>query len=136
MALKTQPTKKNVITFLNAIEKEQKRNDALAILNMMQEISGDTPVIWGENIIGFGQYSYITKSGSTGEWFKCGFSPRKTSFSLYLMGCDIQQSKDLLNQLGKHKTGVGCLYLNKLDDINLDVLSQIIQRTIDLQKDK
>lgn len=133
MALKTQPTKKNAITFLNAIQKEQKRNDAFEILKLMQEMSGDTPVIWGENIIGFGQYSYKTKSGSAGEWFKCGFSPRKTSFSLYLMGCDIQQSKDLLDQLGKHKIGVGCLYINKLADVNTEVLKEIIQRTIEIQ---
>lgn len=133
MALKTQPTKKDAITFLNAIQKEQKRNDAFEILKLMQEMSGDTPVIWGENIIGFGQYSYKTKSGSAGEWFKCGFSPRKTNFSLYLMGCDIQQSKDLLDQLGKHKIGVGCLYINKLADVNTEVLKKIIQRTIEIQ---
>lgn len=133
MALKTQPTDKNVTDFLNAIEKEQKRTDAFEILKMMQEISGDKPVIWGENIIGFGQYSYKTKSGCSGDWFTCGFSPRKTSFSLYLMGCDIKQSQDLLDVLGKHKTGVGCLYINKLADIDKEVLEKIIKRTIKIQ---
>ncbi len=136
MALKTQPTNASVLDFLNAIEKETKRKDCFEILKIMEELSGEKAVLWGDSIVGFGMYSYKTKSGCEGDWFKCGFSPRKANISLYLMGCDIKKSQDLLDQLGKHKTGVGCLYVNKLADIDMDILIQIIQRTLDLQKDK
>ncbi|WP_010136905.1 DUF1801 domain-containing protein [Ochrovirga pacifica] len=130
MANKTQPTQASVVDFLNNVEKEQKRKDSFEILAMMESLTGEKPVMWGESIVGFGQYRYRTKSGCEDNWFICGFSPRKANISMYLMGCDIKQSQDLLDKLGKHKTGVGCLYINKLADVDTDVLKEIIQRTI------
>lgn len=132
MANKTQPTSASVEDFLNSVEKEQKRKDSFEIAAMMETLTGKKPVMWGDSIVGFGQFRYKTKSGCEDNWFTCGFSPRKANISLYLMGCDIKQSQDLLDQLGKHKTGVGCLYINKLADIDTEVLKKIIQRTIDL----
>ncbi|MGY5355064.1 DUF1801 domain-containing protein [Wenyingzhuangia sp. IMCC45467] len=134
MANKTQPTNASVIDFINNIEKEQKRTDSFEILKMMEELSGEKPVMWGDSIIGFGQYRYKTKSGIEDNWFTCGFSPRKANISLYLMGCDIKQAHDLLDKLGKHKTGVGCLYINKLTDIDTQVLKEIIKRTIEISR--
>lgn len=130
MANKTQPTNANVTDFINTVEKEQKRKDSFEILKMMEKLTGEKAVMWGESIIGFGQYRYKTKSGIEDNWFTCGFSPRKANISLYLMGCDIKKSQDLLDKLGKHKTGVGCLYINKLADVDTQVLKEIIQRTI------
>lgn len=127
---KTQPTNASVENFINSVEKEQKRKDSFEILKMMKELSGEKPVMWGDSIVGFGQYKYKTKSGIEDNWFTCGFSPRKANISLYLMGCDIKKSQDLLDQLGKHKTGVGCLYINKLADVDTNVLKEIIKRTI------
>lgn len=132
MANKTQPTSASVEDFLNSVEKEQKRKDSFEIAAMMETLTGKKPVMWGDSIVGFGQFRYKTKSGCEDNWFTCGFSPRKANISLYLMGCDIKQSQDLLDQLGKHKTGVGCLYINKLADIDTEILKKIIQRTIDL----
>lgn len=134
MTNKTQPTTASVTDFLNAVEKEQKRKDSFEILQMMTEISGEKPVMWGDSIIGFGQYRYKTKSGIEDNWFTCGFSPRKANISLYLMRCDIKQSQDLLDKLGKHKTGVGCLYINKLADVDTEVLKEIIKRTIEISR--
>ena len=133
MANKTQPTSASVEEFLNKVEKEQKRKDSFEIAAMMETLTGKKPVMWGDSIVGFGQFRYKTKSGCEDNWFTCGFSPRKSNISLYLMGCDIKQSQDLLDQLGKHKTGVGCLYINKLADINTEVLKKIIKRTIELE---
>jgi len=136
MANKTQPTNASVANFINKVEKEQKRVDSFEILKMMEELTGKKPVMWGKSIVGFGQYKYKTKSGCEDNWFICGFSPRKANIALYLMGCNIKESQDLLNQLGKHKTGVGCLYVNKLADINTDILKEIVQKTIDMQNSK
>ncbi|ANW97014.1 hypothetical protein AXE80_12295 [Wenyingzhuangia fucanilytica] len=134
MANKTQPTNASVTDFINLVDKEQKRKDCFEILNMMEALTGEKPVMWGDSIVGFGQYRYKTKSGCEDNWFTCGFSPRKANISLYLMGCDIQKSQDLLDQLGKHKTGVGCLYINKLADVNTQVLKEIIKRTIEISR--
>lgn len=134
MANKTQPTNASVVDFLNNVEKEQKRKDAFEILAIMEKLTGEKPVMWGTSIVGFGQYRYKTKSGIEDNWFVCGFSPRKANISMYLMGCDINQSQDLLDQLGKHKTGVGCLYINKLSDVDTKVLEEIIKRTIEISR--
>lgn len=134
MANKTQPTNASVVDFLNNVEKEQKRKDAFEILAIMEKLTGEKPVMWGTSIVGFGQYRYKTKSGIEDNWFVCGFSPRKANISMYLMGCDIKQSQDLLDQLGKHKTGVGCLYINKLSDVDTKVLEEIIKRTIEISR--
>ena len=128
--IKTKPTSANVEDFINHIEDEQKRKDSFVLLEMMKESTGEEPVLWGSAIIGFGNRRY--KSPATGrevDWLLMGFSPRKASLSIYLMG-GIKDHADALKKLGKHKTGVGCLYINKLDDVDLKVLKKIIDASL------
>ncbi len=124
--IKTKPTSESVEYFLHKVENEQKRRDSFFILEMMKKASEEEPKMWGTSIIGFGNMRY--KSPNTGrevDWFIIGFSPRKANISLYL-GLDIQQYAGSLEKLGKYKTGVGCLYVNKLSDVDTNVLNEII----------
>lgn len=124
--LKTKETSASVEVFLNSIENEAKRKDAFTLLGMMKQITNFEPKMWGSSIIGFGNYHYKYASGQEGDWFILGFSPRKTSLSVYLMFGD-NKPEDLFAKLGKHKTGVGCIYINKLADVNLNVLEGLIK---------
>lgn len=131
--LKTRPTDNDVLEFIEKIDHPTRRKDAFVLLEMMKEITGESPVLWGESIIGFGRYAYTYRSGHSGEWFLIGFSPRKTSMSLYLMsGFDIVA--DDLKRLGKHKLGKSCLYINKLDDVDMDVLKTILKKSYEYMK--
>ncbi len=124
--IKTKPTAASVVGFINTIKDEQQRKDSFVILEMMKKATGEEPKLWGSAIIGFGNKRY--KSAATGrevDWLRIGFSPRKTSLSLYLV-MNIKEHAAALNKLGKHKTGVGCLYINKLEDIDLNVLKGMI----------
>lgn len=128
--IKTKPTSASVEDFINQIKDEQKRKDSFVLLEIMKEATGEEPVLWGSAIIGFGNRRY--KSPTTGrevDWLLMGFSPRKTSLSIYLMG-GIKDHADALKKLGKHKAGVGCLYINKLEDIDLKVLKGIIDASL------
>ena len=125
--IKTKPTAASVEDFINNITDAQKRNDAFVLLEMMKKATGLEPVLWSNSIIGFGNKKY--KSPATGrevDWLLIGFSPRKANLSLYLM-TDIKTQAAALEKLGKHKTGVGCLYINKLEDIDLKVLKGMIE---------
>jgi hypothetical protein len=125
--IKTKETSASVDDFMNSIKDEQKRKDSRAILHLMEKATKEQPKMWGASMIGFGNVRY--KSPATGrevDWFKIGFSPRKANLSLHL-GLNIQEHADALKSLGKHKTGVGCLYINKLVDIDLDVLKNMIR---------
>jgi hypothetical protein len=114
--LKTQKTDASVEEYLNAVEDEGKRKDSFAILDLMREVTGEEPAMWGSSIIGFGSYRYKYASGREGEWFVTGFAPRKQNLTLYIMsGFDDYDA--LLAELGKYKTGKSCLYVNKLEDI-------------------
>jgi hypothetical protein len=113
--------------FINSLKDELKRKDSFTLLGMMRKATKEDPKMWGSAMIGFGKKIY--KSPATGrevEWFKIGFSPRKANLSLHLV-LDIQKYAAMLKKLGKHKTGVGCLYINKLDDIDIRVLEEMIQ---------
>ncbi|HET9431270.1 MAG TPA: DUF1801 domain-containing protein [Chitinophagaceae bacterium] len=124
--IKTKPTSSSVISFIDSIKDAQKREDSYAILKLMEKATKEKPKMWGSSMIGFGDMRY--KSPTTGrevDWFKIGFSPRKANLSLHL-GLDIQRHADALSKLGKHKTGVGCLYINKLADVDLKVLEKMI----------
>ncbi len=121
-------TNANVLEFLNQVENTQRREDALKLLDLMKEITGKEPKLWGKNIIGFGKYSYQRKNGDEFEWFNVGFSPGKTNLTVYVM-YDINQEQHWLKQLGRHKTGKGCLYLKKLEEVNIEVLSKIIAKS-------
>lgn len=122
---KTKPTQANVQQFLDTVKPETKRKDAYTILELMQNLSGEKPEMWGESIIGFGRQTSTYKSGRVVDWFKIGFSPRKQSLTLYLMGY-IDQENPLFQDLGKYKVGKGCLYINKLSNINTETLKNII----------
>ena len=124
--IKTRQTESSVDDFIESIADEQKRKDSYTILKLMEKATKEKPKMWGSSIIGFGNVRY--KSPATGrevDWLKIGFSPRKANLSLYLVG-DIQRHAEDLKKLGKHKTGVGCLYINKLEDIDLKVLEKMI----------
>ncbi len=124
--IKIKETSASVEGFINSVKNEEMRKDSFIILKMMQKASKEKPKMWGKSIIGFGNKIY--KSPATGrevEWFKIGFSPHKANFSLHLV-LDIKKYSAELKKLGKHKTGVGCLYINKLDDVDLKVLEKLI----------
>lgn len=126
---KTKLTNASVTEFLNSIENEEKRRDSFTILEMMKEVTGDEPKMWGESIVGFGRYQYKYASGREGDWFLAGFSPRKQNLTLYIMaGFDNYGS--LLSKLGKYKTGKSCLYVNKIADVNADVLIELVKQSV------
>jgi hypothetical protein len=124
--IKTKQTSVSVEDFINSVKDEGQRKDSFAILKMMQKATKEKPKMWGSSMIGFGNKIY--KSPATGrevEWFKIGFSPRKANISLHLV-LDIKKHTAELKKLGKHKTGVGCLYINRLDDVEVKVLEKLI----------
>src|SRR5687767_6555553 len=106
--LKTKPNDQNVLEFLNGIPDEQQRRDCFTIVELMREATGAEPRIWGDNIVGFGSYTYSYASGRTGDWFLVGLAPRKQNLTLYL-NAGFEQYPALLEQLGKHSTGKACL---------------------------
>lgn len=126
--LKTQPNEKDVIEYLNSIENEKKRQDSLAIMALMQRVTGEKPVMWGDSIIGFGSYHYKYASGREGDWFLTGFAPRKQNLTLYIMS-GFELYDELLGKLGKYKTGKSCLYINKLEDVDQDVLLELVKQS-------
>lgn len=123
-------THKSVEKYIEGIKSKSKKEDAKILLAVMQEITGYEPKIWGNNfIIGFGKYKYKRKNGKEElEWFNVGFAPRSTKLSIYLT-FDVSQEKAILDKLGKCKWGKGCLYINKLADVDLDVLKQLIEKS-------
>ena len=128
--LKTKPNDASVETFLKGIEDETKRQDAFVMLKLMEEVTGAQAKMWGSSIIGFGDSHYKYATGREGDWFVAGFSPRKQNLTLYIHG-GLDRFAELLNALGKHKTGKGCLYINKLKDIDLATLRALIQRAVE-----
>lgn len=125
----------SVLDFINAIDDVTKRNDSLALLEMFSRLTHEEPKMWGSSIIGFGQYHYKSvRSSQEGEWMLTAFSPRKQNLTLYIM-LGLDNYSDLLAKLGKHKTGKGCLYINKLADVDLAVLEELIQKSfVGMQK--
>jgi hypothetical protein len=132
---KTQPTDTSVAAFLAAIPDEQRRQDCQTLVDLMSKAAGAGPRLWGSNIIGFGQYHYIYESGREGDTMLVGFSPRKPAITLYVgAGSDAQQA--LLANLGKFKTGKGCLYIKKLEDVRLPTLKNIIAQSVKQARQK
>lgn len=123
--LKTQRNAQSVAAFLEKVLDEQRRVDSFALLKMMKEITGREAEMWGDSIVGFGHVHYKYESGREGDWFAVGFSPRKQNLTLY-MTMGFSRFEELLGKLGKHKTGKSCLYIQKLSDINQDVLREMI----------
>ena len=127
---KTKPTSQSVREFLDGVVPEQKRQDSFALLEMFEKITGEKAVMWGTSIVGFGQYHYKSeRSRQEGDWMLVGFSPRKQNLTLYIMHGN--KDNPALEKLGKHKTSGGdmggCLYINKLSDVDQKVLSKLIE---------
>lgn len=131
--LKTKPGEENVEVFLNALEDEKKKADSFRMLKLMQEITGESPKIWGGNMIGFGAYHYKYDSGREGDWFLTGFAPRKANLTLYIMS-GFSRYEELMKQIGKHKTGKSCLYVKSINDLDEAVLRQLIKESVDFMK--
>lgn len=128
--IKTKQTTASVEDFINSVENEHQRRDSFVILEIMKKATGEDPKMWGGSIIGFGNKRY--KSPATGrevDWLIIGFSPRKANLSLYLT-INIKEHEATLKKLGKHKTGVGCLYINKLEDVDMNVLEEMIAESL------
>ena len=121
-------TDKNVDEFIANISNKKRKADSEQMLEIMKKITGKEPKIWGVSIVGFGKYSYKRKNGDEFEWFNVGFSPAKAHLSVYVM-YDINEEKELLEKLGNHKTGKGCLYIKSLADVDLEVLKQLISKS-------
>lgn len=127
---KTQKTGASVEDFINSVENKRRREDGFNLLQVMKEVSGEDPEMWGPSIIGFGDYHYKYESGREGDFFLTGFSPRKQSLSLYIMA-GFDEYDSLLGALGKHRKGASCLYINKLVDVDMEVLRELIEKSVE-----
>jgi len=133
--LKTKPTAEGVAQFLKKITDPRRQKDCEALAKQMKKITGADPIMWGPGIIGFGSYHYKYASGREGDWFLTGFSPRKQNLTLYIMS-GFREYAGLLSKLGKFKTGKACLYVNKLEDIDLKILSELITKSVTALRQK
>ena len=132
---KTKPTAVDPKAFVEAVEHKTRREDGLVLLNLFDRITGLKPIMWGPSLIGYGRYKYKYESGHSGEMLLTGFSPRKAHQVLYIMpGYRYDSMQEKLSRLGKHKLGKSCLYVNKLADIDLDVLGEIIQDGVEYMR--
>ena len=127
--IKTRPTDASVEAFIDAVDHPRRREDARTLLDLMQRVTGEQPVMWGPSIVGYGSYHYRYASGQEADWPITGFSPRKQNLSIYIM-TGFEESDELLTRLGKHKTGKSCLYVNKLADVDLDVLEKLVRASV------
>jgi hypothetical protein len=109
---------------------EKKRRDCFTILELMQQVTGTEPEMWGSTIVGFGRYHYKYASGREGDWFLTGFSPRKQNLTLYIMA-GFTEYEALLSKLGKHSTGKSCLYIKKIEDIDLEALRELVRQSVE-----
>ena len=126
---KTKKNRKSVEKFLDGVESEQRREDCFTVLELMQKVTGCKPAMWGDSLVGFGSYHYKNASGREGEWFVTGFSPRKQDLTLYIMSGFSKQG-ELMEKLGKFKTGKACLYIKKLEDIHLPTLRKLVKESV------
>lgn len=133
--LKTKVNNASVEKFLKTVKDEQKRLDSFKILDMMKKITKEEPKMWGPSIVGFGKYHYKYESGLEGDWFLTGFSPRKQNLTLYIMS-GFKRYNELMKKLGKHKTGSSCLYINKLENIDMKVLKELISESVKNMRNK
>lgn len=130
---KTVPNDRDPLDYLNEIPDEKKRADAFVVLELMQKITGEKPVMWGPSIVGFGSYHYVYASGREGDWPLCGFSAPKTQLTLHLMS-GFSMFHSHLQKLGKHKTGKSCLYIKRLSDVDLEVLETLVRESVSVVK--
>jgi hypothetical protein len=128
--VKTKVNAASVEDFLNSVADENERADCFEVLQLMETATQSPPKMWGSSIVGFGSYHYKGASGREGDWMITGFSPRKQNLTLYLSG-GLEAHQQLLTKLGKHKTGKGCLYVRRLDDVDKPVLKELIVASVE-----
>jgi hypothetical protein len=128
--LKTKENDASVEAFVRGVEDDKQRADARNVLRLMREVTGSEPKMWGSSIVGFGRYHYKYASGREGDWFMTGFSPRKANLTLYIMA-GFDRYDELLRKLGKYKNGKSCLYVRRLEDIDLNVLRRLITASVE-----
>lgn len=116
--------------FLQDVENERRREDAFTVLDLMKRVTGEDLVRWGPSIVGFGSYRYEYDIGRQGEWFVAGFSPRKQNMTLYIMS-GFSRHDELMAKLGEYKTGKSCLYINKVDDVDMEVLGELVRASVE-----
>jgi len=132
---KTKQNNQSVAKFISRVEDPQKRADSKAIIKLMKQVTKAEPKMWGSSMVGFDRYHYKYDSGREGDWFITGFSPRKQNLTLYIMP-GFEKYDSLMQQLGKHKTGKGCLYINRLEDVDTQVLKELIKQSFQYMKKK
>lgn len=130
---KTKPTSADVRIFIDQIENDRRREDSRILLDLMKQLTGYVPQMWGDSIVGFGRYRYKYDSGRSGEYFLTGFSPRKTSMTIYIMPGFKNYARQLA-KLGKHKHSVSCLYVNRIEAIDIDALAEMISDSVERMK--
>ena len=134
--LKTKKSRASVQKFLKSVEHEQRRHDSFELLELFKQVTNMPPILWGDSIVGFGEYHYKSeRSQQEGDWPLTGFSPRKRNMTVYIMP-GFKEYQDLLNQLGKHKTSVSCIYFTKLENIDIKILKTIIRKSVARMKKK
>lgn len=133
--LKTKQHSGDVNAFLDTVENPRRREDARRVLELMWEVTGEPPKMWGASIVGFGSYHYKYASGREGNWMITGFSPRKQNLTVYIMP-GFSEFADQLARLGKHKHSKSCLYLNKLDDVDLEVLAELVRESVTVMRER
>jgi hypothetical protein len=132
---KTKQTDASVEAFLTAVVNEKRRDDCRAVMEIMTEITGEEPKMWGSSLIGFGSYHYKYASGQEGDWPITAVSPRKQSLTLYIMS-GFDRHEELMGKLGKYKTGKSCLYVNKLEDVDLPTLRTLIAESVEHMRNR
>jgi hypothetical protein len=133
--LKTKPSRASVKTFIDSIEDEQKRKDCRVLSRIMKSVTGASPKMWGDSVVGFGDYHYKYASGREADWMLVGFSPRKQTLTVYIM-TGFKGYDGLLKKLGKHKVSKSCLYVKKLEDVDETVLTDIIKKSVKTLSEK
>jgi hypothetical protein len=126
---KTQKNEASVTDFIGSIDHDTRRGDAEQVLALMQRVTGGEPTMWGPSIVGFGFRTMTYESGRVVDWFDVGFSPRKQSLTLYIMD-GFDEYQPLLDRLGSHTTGKSCLYIKRLDKVDLDVLEELVDKSV------
>lgn len=132
---KTKPTKDNVIDFLGKVTDAKRRDDCKVIVDLMAKATKAKPEMWGSSIVGFGRYRYQYAGGREADWMMIGFSPRKNDLTLYITR-GFESFPDLMKRLGKYKTRGSCLYIKKLDDVDLDVLKKLLEKSVEGMADR
>lgn len=133
--LKTQPTDASVEDFIDAVENPRRREDARAVTAMLAEITGEKPMMWGPSIIGFGRYTYVNTTKTPADWPIIGLSPRKANLTVYIMP-GFNERPDLMERLGKVKTSVSCLYINRLDDVDMGALRELCEWSVAAMRER